>query len=239
MWPLLPTHCRWELLLYLITPSDKHTHAHIYSVGFLWMRDWPVVESSTWQHITQEKDNHAPGMTKTFYPSKQVDEDLCLRTWATTTSFSNSNFKMEPHNTTRIPPLMEEVTVKCCVHSEYPFVTDYCHSCSRIKSSTHHAYYSGPHYSKESPGVCEKIYSGSCLRATLALNWYHLRPELSVLLEMQITVYLDTAIEAWDKVQFCQIRDIDRKFQDSLYNSWQYPMSYIAQLTVLLSWEYK
>jgi hypothetical protein len=132
-----------------------------------------------------------------------------------------------------ISPLMEEMTVKYCFHSEYPFVTDYCHLCSRTKSPTYH---SGPHYSKESPTVCEKIDSGNRLRTILPLNWYHLTPDSSILLEMQITVYLDSTMEAWYKVQFCQIRDIDSKSQDSLYNSWQYSMSHIAEFIVFLSW---
>jgi hypothetical protein len=72
----------------------------------------------------------------------------------------------------------------------------------------------------ERPTVCEKINSGSCLRVTLPLDWYHLGPESSVSLGIRITVYVDKAIEAWDKVQFCQMWDMDSKIQDSFYNSW-------------------
>ena len=56
VWPLLPAHCRCRgLLLHQITLTHTHTHA----VGFLWTRDRPVGETSTWQHTTLTTDRHS------------------------------------------------------------------------------------------------------------------------------------------------------------------------------------
>jgi len=35
------------------------SHSHIpHSVGLLWTRDWPVAETSTWQHTTIIRNRH-------------------------------------------------------------------------------------------------------------------------------------------------------------------------------------
>ena len=38
--------------------THTHTHTHTRSVEVLWMRDWPVAETSTWQHTTLTTDSH-------------------------------------------------------------------------------------------------------------------------------------------------------------------------------------
>jgi hypothetical protein len=38
--------------------APDHTHWHIHSVGFLWARDQPVAETSTWQHTRLTRDRH-------------------------------------------------------------------------------------------------------------------------------------------------------------------------------------
>jgi len=40
------------------TRAHTHTHTHTHSVGPHWTRDWPVAETSTWQHTTLIKDRH-------------------------------------------------------------------------------------------------------------------------------------------------------------------------------------
>ena len=43
-------------LLQLITLDDTHTHTQL--VGLHWTRDWPITETSTWQHTTLIRDRH-------------------------------------------------------------------------------------------------------------------------------------------------------------------------------------
>jgi len=45
----------------------------------LWASDRPVAETSTWQHITQETDIHAPAGIRTRYPSSWAATDANLR----------------------------------------------------------------------------------------------------------------------------------------------------------------
>ena len=51
-------------LVHLITLNDTYTHTcthmrtHTHSVGFLWMKDRPVSEASTWQHTTLTNYRH-------------------------------------------------------------------------------------------------------------------------------------------------------------------------------------
>jgi len=49
--------------LYLITFSDTDL------VGFLWTRDQPVAETSTWQHTTQDRDFHVGSGIRNRSPS--------------------------------------------------------------------------------------------------------------------------------------------------------------------------
>jgi hypothetical protein len=79
-WSLSGTH----------THTHKHTHTHehthtqtyTHSVGLLWTRDWPVADTSTWQHKkkSQETGNHACLRRDSNSQSLQSkDANPCLR----------------------------------------------------------------------------------------------------------------------------------------------------------------
>jgi hypothetical protein len=58
VWPFLSTHCKGKGLLLnmtILNVSHTRTHSHTQSVGFLCMRDQPVAESCSWQHIILNK----------------------------------------------------------------------------------------------------------------------------------------------------------------------------------------
>jgi hypothetical protein len=40
------------------TQWHTHTHTHTHSIGLLWTSDWPLAETSTWQHTTLTKQRH-------------------------------------------------------------------------------------------------------------------------------------------------------------------------------------
>ena len=80
-----PTHYRgWQLLLHLITFNKTHTHTHTHThlVGLLWMKNWPVTETCTWQKTTFT-DICAPGRFWTHNPSKQAAANPLLDRVAT------------------------------------------------------------------------------------------------------------------------------------------------------------
>ena len=69
VWLLLHTHCRciglplrfhtqWHTRARAHTHTHTHTHTHMHTVRFLWTRDRPVAETSTWQHTTFTRDRH-------------------------------------------------------------------------------------------------------------------------------------------------------------------------------------
>jgi hypothetical protein len=60
--------------------THTHTTTHTHSVRFLWTRDRPITETSTWQHTKFTKDRHScPGGIRTRNPSKRAAADLHLR----------------------------------------------------------------------------------------------------------------------------------------------------------------
>jgi len=50
-----------------------------HSVGLLWTSDQPDIEKTTWQHVIQQIDIHAPGGIQTRNPSKRAAADTLLR----------------------------------------------------------------------------------------------------------------------------------------------------------------
>ena len=50
-----------------------------HSVGILWVRDQTNTETSTWQHTTLARDNHASSGIWTHNPSKQAAPDPRLK----------------------------------------------------------------------------------------------------------------------------------------------------------------
>jgi hypothetical protein len=176
----------------------------------------------------------------TCYPSKQAAEDLCLRSWTTTTAgFSNSNFEnwapqYQMHST---PNGGGDSEMLCSFRISV---------CYRLLSFMFQNQITNPSclafWTTLQQGKSWSLWKNWLLELSQSYNASKL-----VSTETRIICFtwnanncdVDRAMEAWDKVQFCQIRDIDSKFQDSLYNSWQYSMSHIAQFTVFFSWEYK
>ena len=68
----LSTQCRCiGLLLHLTTLTDTHAHTHWRSVGRLWTRDWPVAETSTWNHTTfsMNKTSMSPAVFEAAIPA--------------------------------------------------------------------------------------------------------------------------------------------------------------------------
>ena len=67
------------LLLHLITLDDTLTHSHSQSLGTLSTSNWPITETSTWQHTTFTTDRiHAPGGIETRNSSKQAAANWSL-----------------------------------------------------------------------------------------------------------------------------------------------------------------
>jgi hypothetical protein len=75
-------------LFYPLTVDVEVVYLHLITlrhtpqwVRFLWTRDRPIAETSTWQHTNtvQETNIHAPGEIRTHDPRKRSAADLRLR----------------------------------------------------------------------------------------------------------------------------------------------------------------
>jgi hypothetical protein len=73
-----------ELLLQLVTIQHTHTH----SVEILWVRDRPIVETSTWKHTTPTRDRHSylPARFNSAFPASERSQTHFLERAATGTS---------------------------------------------------------------------------------------------------------------------------------------------------------
>jgi hypothetical protein len=65
--------------LLIIKASRSHSATHTHSVGLLCTSDQPEEVTSTSQHTTLTRDNHAPGEIRTRNPSKQMASDSFIR----------------------------------------------------------------------------------------------------------------------------------------------------------------
>jgi len=55
----------------MITLNDTNTHFG----KFLWTKDWPVTDTSSWQHTTFITDSQPSGGIRTRTPNKQAASD--------------------------------------------------------------------------------------------------------------------------------------------------------------------
>ena len=105
-WPLLPRHCRRRvLLLLLITLSDTH------SVGLLSTSDWPIAETSTWQHNTHKRQTSLP--QEGFEPTIPVIYQPRIYAWdcsATGTTKTCLAFPQYKSNELLVLSVMQTIT---------------------------------------------------------------------------------------------------------------------------------
>jgi len=111
-------HCIW---------SHQHTH----SVGFLWTRDRPVAETSTWQHTTlyKERDVHASGGIRNRIASKWAAADHRYRRPVPPTIYKVQEKNMytgKTNNCTNFGPLLMKIQVVSCWNWKHflPFLNE-------------------------------------------------------------------------------------------------------------------
>jgi hypothetical protein len=100
---------------YHYTWSHQHTH----SVGFLWTRDRPVAETSTWQRTTlyKERDVHASCGIRNRIPSKWAAADHRYRRPVPPTIYKvqkNNTYIGKTKNCTNFGPLLMKIQVVSC-----------------------------------------------------------------------------------------------------------------------------